>query len=229
MYRRPLQLVLMLLVVANGGCAGPAVSIGPPPNTPAVSGSVTDVWLVRHGWHSRVAVRLTDVDRRIWPESQEFGPAAYIEMGWGDRDFYPKSAPSLWDAIDPVVRATPAALHVGVLDAAPHELFAENDVVRFSVPSVGVERLARFFHEHYVHDGSGKPVRIRAGYYPRSAFYLAKGQYHALTFNSNHWTASALRVAGAPMEPRCAVTSAAVMRQATEIVAGRQERRALSR
>ena len=225
---RSVRLALLLLVVTWGGCAGPAVSIGPPPRDAAVTGPLTDLWVIRHRWHTAVALRLTDVERRTWPESNDLGPGAYIEAGWGDRDFYSKRTPSLWDAVDPVVRATPAALHIGVFDVAPHELFAAEDVVRLSVPVAGVQHLARFVHAHYVHDEAGMSVRIGAGYYPRSAFYLARGRYHALTFNSNHWTASALRTAGVPTEPSSATTAAAVMRQAADIAAAQHERGAVA-
>jgi uncharacterized protein (TIGR02117 family) len=175
------------------------------------------VWVVRHGWHTRVVVRGADVDPSIWPESRDFGDAAYLETGWGDRDFYPKPRPSVWDAIDPVIRATPAVLHVGVLDLPPPEVFAGESVVRLSVPAAGIDRLARFIHAHYVRDGAGNAVRILHGQYPRSAFYLATGRYHAVTYNSNKWTATALRAAGAPMDPAFVVTSGAVMRQAAGI------------
>lgn len=210
-------LVALLGLLAIGGCAGPAVSLAPLRAEPTLAGPTRDVWVVRHGWHTRVAVRFTDIDSRLWPESREFGEAAYVEVGWGDRDFYPNPDPRVWDAIDAVVRATPAALHVGVLDVPPPAVFGDEGTVRVSVPAAGIERLSRFIAGHYVRDAGGSPVRIRAGQYPRSAFYLAKGRYHALTYNSNNWTASALQAAGASMDPASAMTASTVMRQAAEI------------
>jgi uncharacterized protein (TIGR02117 family) len=210
---------IALTVIAMSGCAGPAVSLPPLPEHEG-GGPRKDVWVVSYGWHTRVAVRRADVDPSIWPESREFGDATYLEVGWGDRDFYPEPQPSLWDAIDPVVRATPAALHVGAFDAAPHEFLAGQPVVRLSVPAAGIDRLARFISDHYVRDAAGNAVRIRPGYYPRSAFYLATGRYHALTYNSNSWTASALRAAGTPMDSS-AVTAGTVMRKAAAIARDR--------
>jgi uncharacterized protein (TIGR02117 family) len=207
--------LLVVSILAATGCAGPAVSVPPLPQHP-VGAARKDVWVVSHGWHTRVAVRRADVDPAIWPESGDFGDATYLEVGWGDRDFYPEPRPSLWDAIDPVIRATPAALHVGAFDAPPHEFFAAQPVVRLAVPAAGIDRLARFIGDHHVRDAAGNAMRIGPGYYVRSAFYLAKGRYHALTYNSNSWAASALRAAGAPMDPS-AVTAGGVMRQAAAI------------
>jgi uncharacterized protein (TIGR02117 family) len=206
-----------VLAVGAGGCAGPVVSLTPAPEE--AGGSRRDVWVVRHRWHTSLVVRGADVDPRVWPESRDLGEAVYFEVGWGDRDFYPAPVPSLWDAIDPVIRATPAALHVGVLDADPSELFGAERVVRLMVTPDGLDRLAGFFHAHYARDGGGRPMRVGPGYYPRSAFYLAEGRYHALTYNSNHWTASALRAAGLPADPTTTGTAGAMMRQAAQIAA----------
>jgi hypothetical protein len=98
------------------------------------------------------------------------------------------------------------------LGSSPGELFAGQRVVRLAVPAAGLERLARFIRDHYDRDAAGRAVRIGPGYYARSAFYLATGRYHAFTYNSNSWVASALRAAGVPMDH--VVTSGAVMRQA---------------
>jgi uncharacterized protein (TIGR02117 family) len=176
-----------------------------------------EIRVVRHGWHTRVAIRRADVDPSIWPESRDLGDVAYLEVGWGDRDFYPKSHPSIWDTIDPVTRATPAAIHVGGLDCAPSELFPDGRAVRLLVPAHGIDRVVRFIREHDVRDANGAIRRIGPGYYPRSWFYLARGQYQALTYNSNNWTATALETAGVPTEPSVAVTAGTVIQQARAI------------
>jgi len=209
--------VVLLGVIGLAGCAAGPATFLPPLPAPMPGSARKDVWVVGHGWHTRVAVRRADVDPAIWPESLDFGEASYLEVGWGDRDFYPKPEPSLWDAIDPVVRATPAALHVGVFETPPEVAFAGQPVVRLSVPAAGLDRLARFIRDHYERDAAGKVARIRPGYYPRSAFYRATGRYHALTYNSNRWTATALQAAGAPIDPTTVVTSGGLMRRASGI------------
>jgi uncharacterized protein (TIGR02117 family) len=203
---------LAVVLLAELGCARGAPIAWPPPE----SGPLRDVWVVRHGWHTRIAVRRADVDPRIWPESQAFGPVAYVEVGWGDRDFYPEDDPSIWDAIDAVIRPTPAALHVGGFDPPPPAFLPGSAMVRVPVPAEGFERLTRYLHESYEHTAAGDPIAIRPGYYPRSRFYLATGSYHAFN-TSNTWTARALQVAGAPVTPAGTVTAGRVMAQARRV------------
>jgi uncharacterized protein (TIGR02117 family) len=214
--------LVALVLLAISGCAGPAVSV-PAWAGHGVGAPRKDVWVVRHGWHTRVAMRGGDIDPSIWPERRDFGEAAFLEVGWGDRDFYSKAEASVWDAIDPVLRATPAVLHVVAYDRPPPAVWNDQTVVRLAVPAAGIDRLARFVHDHYARDPAGNAVRLRPGYYPRSAFYLALGRYHALSYNSNDWTASALRTAGVPIQSTPVMTAGTVMGEVAAIAATQRE------
>jgi uncharacterized protein (TIGR02117 family) len=208
---RAVLVATVLLAVAAGGCAGGASSAWPP----APRESLKDVWVIRHGWHTRVAVARADVDPSVWPESRELGDVTYLEVGWGDRDFYRKPAPSVWDALDPIVRPTPSALHVIGYELPPAEMFAGTAVVRVRVSADGFRRLTRFIHEQYVVDG-GAPVRIGPGHLPGSWFYEARDRYHVLA-NSNGWTLRALQAAGVPVAPWRALTARSAIGQAEAI------------
>jgi uncharacterized protein (TIGR02117 family) len=220
--RAVLKVVIVLVASVAAGCTAPPV----PPSLSAPTGPAKDVWVVQHSWHSRIAVRVADVDPAVWPESRDVGDVGYLEAGWGDRDFYPKEHPSVWDAIDPVIRATDAALHVGGLDRSPAEFFAPGTpVVQLRVSDTGFAQLTRFVHDHYVRDSAGRPQRIQRGHYEHSWFYLATGRYHALFNNSNMWVANALRAAELPVDPRRAVTAGALMEQARALAPAPRPRR----
>src|SRR5215510_9811267 len=46
------------------------------------------VYVVSHGWHTGIVVKRDDVDAHLWPEKDDFPEALYLEVGWGDHDFY---------------------------------------------------------------------------------------------------------------------------------------------
>jgi uncharacterized protein (TIGR02117 family) len=208
-------LVAVAIVTGAAGCgvAGNATS------WTAGTETTNDVWVIRHSWHTCIAVRRADVDPAVWPESRDVGDAAFLEVGWGDRDFYSKPRPSVWDAIDPVIRATPAALHVGAFDTPAAELVPGTAVVHLRVPAAGFERMTRFIQDEYVLDGAGTPVRMGRGFYERSWFYQARSRYHVIFSNSNSWVANALRAGGLPMKPGVALTAEDVIAQASAISA----------
>lgn len=197
---------LGVLILAVAGCLAPVAAPPAPEDTRVV-------FVVRHGWHTRVALRLADIDSALWPESRALGDVAHIDVGWGDHDFYQADRGTVGLAIRAALSPTRAVLHVGGFDAPVGEVFAGQDIVRIEVSRSGLDRLARYAHASYARDAEGRPIRTRHGHYPISAFYEATGTYHVLN-NSNHWTARALREAGVPMTPALAATAAGVMLQA---------------
>jgi hypothetical protein len=208
-----------------GGCLGPLNTLDAlPAGEPR-----TGLYVVRHGWHTRIAVRYADVDPALWPESRDLGAVTWLEVGWGDRDYYPAPHASIWDAIDTVIRPTPAAIHVGGFDQAPPAFLADVPMVCILVSARALDGLARFIHDAYELQ-NGAPIRIRPGNYERSWFYRATGRYHAVFNNSNVWVARGLRAAGVPVVPSRAVTASQTLRQAEHvaIAAGQSRTRQLA-
>ncbi len=80
-------LLLLALVVLASGCAAQSN----PGAAPAADAQPTMhlVHVVRHGWHSGIVVRAADVPEHAWPARREFIGAEYLEVGWGDRAYYP--------------------------------------------------------------------------------------------------------------------------------------------
>jgi uncharacterized protein (TIGR02117 family) len=207
------------------GCLGPPLT----PYTLPAGEPLTLLYVVRHGWHTGIAVRYADVDPALWPESRDLGAVTWLEVGWGDRDYYPAPQASIWDAIDTVVRSTPAAIHVGGFDQAPPAFLADAPMVCILVAARALDGFARFIHDSYELQ-NGAPVHIRPGNYERSWFYRATGRYHALFNNSNVWVARGLRAAGVPVVPSRSVTASQTLRQAEHfaIAAGRSPTRQLA-
>lgn len=198
-----------MVALLAGGCAAPVPGLFPP-----VRGEPTrPVWLVQHGWHTRVAVQRRDVDPAAWPESGDLGDAAHLEVGWGDAAFYPAEDPGVFLALNAALRPTPAVLYVRALDPPPPAAYPGQRVVRLDVSDRGFERLIRFIHDSYARDAQARAVLAAPGPDARSVFYAATGRYHLLN-TSNTWSARALRAAGAPVAPRWTITAGAVVCQA---------------
>ena len=77
-------LVLVCVLLGSVGCATP----GPPLYPVPVQEEPRYIYIVRHAWHTGLVVKYDDIDPRLWPEKDDFPEALYLEVGWGDRDFY---------------------------------------------------------------------------------------------------------------------------------------------
>src|SRR5262244_2054656 len=77
-------LVLVIGLLGAAGCATPGLPLYPVP----VQEEPLYIYVVRHEWHTGLVVKYDDIDARLWPEKDDFPEALYLEVGWGDRDFY---------------------------------------------------------------------------------------------------------------------------------------------
>ena len=152
-----------------------------------------------HGWHVGLAVPRADVSPALWPESAALGPVRFVEVGWGDADYYPavRGHPGL--ALQAAFASASSVLHVAGIDAPLTEFFRGSTIIEVPLSSAGFEALTRFIHAAYARDSSGQPIAIGPGIYGTSRFYRAEGRYRLLD-NSNTWTAKALAAAGCPID-----------------------------
>lgn len=176
--------------------------------------SARTVFVIQHRWHTGIAIRRADIPAGRWPESAYYPDARYLEVGWGDRDFYPAPDPSAWAALRAVLAPGPSVLHIVALHDHPAASFPFSEVVELRIAPDGFERLIDFIAAS--HDrSSGSPAEaIGPGLYLDSHFYPALGSFHLFN-NCNTRVVEALRAAGLPMQ--WAITSTGVMAQARRI------------
>jgi uncharacterized protein (TIGR02117 family) len=201
---------LLLGAILLAACAAPHVSPAP---TPESSPSVA-IHLVAHEWHTGIAIRRAEIPPGLWPETRDFPRAEYLEVGWGDREFYQKPDPGLWITLRAALLPTPSVLQVVGFPGPVAGYFRGSEVIELALPGDGFERLIRYIHD--AHDRGGAPAAAPLGpsLYGEGRFYPARETFH-LFRTCNVWTARALRAAGLPI--RDAITSEGLMSQAREI------------
>lgn len=208
--RLPGPLLLAAILLAVGACAAPRVAPAPPRDgEPTVA-----VHLVAHDWHTGIAIRRADIPTGLWPESRDFPQAEYLEVGWGDRDFYQQPDPGVWTALRAALWPTASVLHVVGFPGPVAGYFRASEVVEIALPSGGFERLVRYIHHAHERSGALAAAPLGPGLYGEGRFYPAWESFH-LFRTCNVWTARALRAAGLPI--RDSITSEGLMSQAREI------------
>jgi len=203
------RILLSLIWLVLCACATPAA--GPTP--PQGGGPALAVYLVAHDMHTGIAVRRADIPAGLWPESRDFPQAEYLEVGWGNRDYYYGRNQGLWGTLAAIVRS-PSVLHVAGFRGPPAGFFRANEIVEFAVPSDGYERLLRYIHEAFARANDAPAAALGPGLYGDSRFYPAWEPFH-LFRTCNVWTARALRSAGLPFHD--SITMEGLMSQAREI------------
>lgn len=204
--KRPSYLIALLLPVLSACSTLPEV--GDFPDDPAHT-----IYLIRHGWHTGIIVRTDDIPPSVWPEIAHFPNARYLEVGWGDRAFYPAPDPSHRDALRAVLDPGPAVLHLVGMANHPARMLPFSEIIALEIGDPGFRALIAFIAT--THQRDTEPAEpIGPGLYLDSRFYPAKGRFHLFN-NCNTWVVDALRSAGLPL--RRVLSAGAVIEQALEL------------
>lgn len=203
------NLILLLLALACSACAAP---IRDEP-TPDPGESHKKIYLVSHGWHAGIVLRRADIPENIWPATVDFPDANYLEIGWGDMDFYQTPDPHVGIVLKAALLPTDSVLHIVGFSAVVPRYFPRSEIIRIMLPGADFERLVGAIAASFARDEAGRVKPLGPGLYGDSRFYLSRERYHL--FNTcNVWTARALRVAGLPITPARAIRVENLMAQA---------------
>lgn len=196
MRTRQVQAAIVLASVLLFACASPPANLFPPgPNEPSRT-----IYLVSHGWHAGIVVKRTDIPAGILSHHNEFPAAEYLELGWGDRDYYMTPNPGLGITLKAGLLPTASVLQVVGFPGPVTDYFPRSEVVRIDLSETGFQRLCRYLENSYARDETGLIQPLGPSLYGDGQFYLSRETYHA--FNTcNAWTARALRAAGCPITP----------------------------
>jgi uncharacterized protein (TIGR02117 family) len=209
MNRSGLLLILITILFSLSACASPPKGLFPPgPGDPT-----KPVYIVNNGWHASFVVKREDIPTEVWPESRDFPNARYLEIGWGDKDYYMSPDFNLWYAFKALFWPTASVLHIVGFSDPIERFFSESEIIEIPLSLPGFEQLCKTVHNSYRHDERGQPVVAGPGLYGESHFYLSNEKYH-LFKTSNVWTAKALRSAGVPVRPLFSITAGGAASQA---------------
>ena len=191
------EAILFVMIALCGSCVRSEAVVAPL----SLESPSKTIYLVHNGWHSGIVVQSADLPSFAVPERADFPNARYLEMGWGDRDFYPARSVGIWTALKAAFLPTASVVHIVGFNAPVTQYFPGISIVKFKVSDAGMERLARYLHDSIDRGDAPHATALGPGLYGLSGFYPAKHQFHM--FNTCHvWTAGALRAGGYPFASR---------------------------
>lgn len=203
-------MALAAIALATCACAGQQVNSSPS----ETDGPRVAIYLVAHEGHTGIVVPRANIPVGLWPESRDFPRADYLEVGWGDRNYYQVREQGVWGTLRAALWPTPSVLHVAGIRGPAAQYFRSSEVVELRLLHDGFERLIRYVHDAHERSASDAAARLGPGLYGDSGFYPAWETFH-LFRTCNVWTARALRVAGLPIHD--SITRDGLMAQAREI------------
>jgi len=202
-------LMHIFMLIACCACAVPVKDLFPPGD----NASTKTVYLVSHGWHAGIVLRRADIPADRWPENVNFPYAEFLEVGWGDKQYYQTPDAHFGITLRAALWPTSSVLHIVGFSGAVTAYYSSSEIIEIKLGEPGFELLSRYIAASFARDESGQALPLGGGLYGNSRFYLSRESYHL--FNTcNVWTARALHAAGVPITPSFSITVEQLMAQA---------------
>ena len=175
---------------------------------PAVGNEGWHISLIDHGYHAGFGILRADLADAAQGQglaplievAERFRAYDWLEIGWGDEQFY-RATPALDMAgLKLAARAlfapdNPTVLHVVGLTQEPGAVFRHAHVVPIALSQAGSQRLAGYLSATFATGADGRVLEAGRGIYGPSLFFRARPAY-GLAHTCNHWVATGLREAG---------------------------------
>ena len=203
------NLMCFFVVVACCACAAPVKDLFPPGDNAVTK----PIYLVSHGWHAGIVLRRADIPADLWPENVDFPYAEFLEVGWGDKQYYQTPDAHLGTTLRAALWPTSSVLHIVGFNGAVTAYYSSSEIIEIKLGEPGFELLSRYIAASFARNGSGQALPLGRGLYGNSRFYLSRESYHLLN-TCNVWTARALRAASVPITPSFSITVEQLMAQA---------------
>ena len=146
------------------------------------------------------------------PLPKYFKNTQYIEIGWGDKDFYMAENETVWLALKAVLWPTESVLHVAEINSHPLWLFKENEIIELKLSVDNFNKLVKYLNNSFSLNDDNHNIILGKGLYGNSHFYLSNEKYH-LFKTCNVWIAKGLKNSGISINSFFALTSKNVMKQ----------------
>ena len=191
------RFLLLIFCVVGVACAG-AESKTASPARPDEPGKT--VYLASHGWHAGIVVRRADIPDGVWPEHRDLPDSVYLEVGWGDSDYYRTPDPHWGITFKAGLLPTASVLHIVGFSSSVPAYFPSSEIIEIRLSDTGFAELCHYIAASYFKDPAGHSAALGPGLYGSSRFYRSHETYHLFN-NCNAWTDRALQTAGCPLKP----------------------------
>lgn len=166
-----------------------------PANNQIAADSGYVIYLVKISWHTGIIFRTDQVDTTIWKSFDDFKNYNYVDVGWGDKDFYQAPGFDIDLAVKALFMKTESTIRVAGFNVPINNYIEFTDYAeKLNLSREEYKRLCDFIQSTY-NLRNKNPQILNERLNGAIKFYLANGYYTC--FNTcNTWVARGLKYAG---------------------------------
>jgi uncharacterized protein (TIGR02117 family) len=170
------------------------------------------VFVVHNNWHAALVVPKADLIHGLVPEQEHFPEAEYLEIGWGDRDYFPATQESVGLALRAAFWSRGSVLHVVGFKGTVTDYVTDGEIIEIILSREAFLNLSAFVSASFSRADPSVPGSSQPGLVATGRFYPAIGRFSILR-TCNTWIAQSLKSAGLDITPLYVITAASLARQ----------------
>lgn len=168
------------------------------------------VYIANHGWHTGFVVPAADIYLRLPKLKERFGSAAYLEFGWGDKDFYQADQVTSGLALRAVFWPTDSVVRVVSRPLNVEDYFSYTEFAKLCLTKGEYSAVIAFLVNSFFRNEQGDLIMLKSEKFGNAQFYEGEGTYYMLN-TCNTWTAKGLKSAGMDIMPMFKLTARSIM------------------
>lgn len=182
-----------------------------PADAGAIDQALLPIHIVDHGWHTSLVLPAEVLFEQVPGLRARFAGRHWLELGWGDTDFYQAREITPGLALGALFLPSPAVLYVVGFDEAPAQYFETSAQQEWALDAIARQDLLDYIVRSFQLDAGQQARPLGAGIYGDAQFYAAHGHYSFIN-TCNTWTAKALYSAGLDLPATRILTASGLMR-----------------
>lgn len=173
-------------------------------------GGSNPVYVANHGWHTGIVLPAPAIQGRVPELKERFSEAAYLEFGWGDKEFYQAEEMTVRLAMRAIFWPTDTVVRVLALPHNLSDYVSGAGLVKLCLTSAELLSLSEFIAASFARTADGGIQPLDTAAIHNSQFYAGSGKYHMMN-TCNTWTARGLESAGMRLSVSLKLTAGSVM------------------
>lgn len=113
------------------------------------------IYLVNHGWYAGVVLPRARIPEGLWPVSGDFPGTQYLEVGWGDRDYYRTTDPHMGLILKAALLPSASVLHITGFSGSIPAYFRYSEVIEIELSSTALSNLAHTMAHIFARNSAG--------------------------------------------------------------------------
>ncbi|KAF0152771.1 MAG: putative outer membrane lipoprotein [Ignavibacteria bacterium] len=166
-----------------------------------------NVYCVKENWHTGLMFEVSEFTIEQLPLLKLYADYQYVDIGWGDEDFYQAEDFNLYYAAKAILIPTPTVIRIDGYRFPMEEVIKWREfAILFRLPRDSFIKFITFIKNSLKYDDTGNYIISKKVEGQPIIFFKSKDKYHMFR-TCNTWAAQAIKAAGFKINTFCLLTA----------------------